>query len=645
MNKEERNNFVIPLPHWLARYMPHVFFTPQNILEKPGRKPRQISDASKRYTPTSTPINMMTSTPHGSEEKCLFGNTLEQILTRIYNLRVTFPDLDIVVHANDVKSAFRQIKLHPDIMGAFSYIIADKLFLSCGLPFGTDFSPANWEVLRQILEELAKKLFDDPTLVDKHRKYLDSLKYDRALGKIKIPVTKAVMDKFNQGVLDKLNKMYPTLHFYYVDDGIYAEIYEKSRIERAAAASIEAIFLLLGESDLSKRQDPISFDKLMEMVISYINKVLGHELDTRRLTISTPRDYINEVKKLLSTTWGPHRKQFTVQEAAELTGKLGFMSISAPWLKFLMTHLYASMANALRLNRAHLIRSNRQFRSALRQLRQADRMENPEDQARVKTFYQGETARAVHKNKKTYWINGSMRRELQLIRRFIQAGHKFESPMAHLIQKTPAALADSDSSLNAAGGFCTKLKFWWYIEWPEEVKMRTLRHVKSRKDGKLIDINVLEYAAILINFLAASFCLRLLNYFEYDPHPIMLLQGDNTASKAWLQKGSKHSPVGRALGQIQCAFMLDNPVGVRFAHVDTKSNVIADNTSRVIREADFPRAFLDLCQKHPELVGCRRFHPSSEIVSCIMDAILSEECIDPVRLNKLLLTAPGRITS
>ena len=31
MNKEDRNNFVIPLPHWLARFIPNLFITPQHI--------------------------------------------------------------------------------------------------------------------------------------------------------------------------------------------------------------------------------------------------------------------------------------------------------------------------------------------------------------------------------------------------------------------------------------------------------------------------------------------------------------------------------------------------------------------------------------------------------------------------------------
>jgi ABC-type phosphate/phosphonate transport system substrate-binding protein len=40
MNKEERNNYVIHVPHWLWRFVPHCFITPQHILEKQGKKDR-----------------------------------------------------------------------------------------------------------------------------------------------------------------------------------------------------------------------------------------------------------------------------------------------------------------------------------------------------------------------------------------------------------------------------------------------------------------------------------------------------------------------------------------------------------------------------------------------------------------------------
>jgi hypothetical protein len=256
-------------------------------------KDRQIFNASRRYTPWSTPINMMTSTQQGSEEPCLFGSVKEEILSRIYSLRAENPTADIVTHANYVKSAFCQIKLHPDVMGAFSYIIADQLFLSCGQPFGADFCPANWEVVRQVLEKLATSLFHDDSLRDKHRKYLDRLKWDRSLGKTSAAhFAKAVRDPNIPPPRTSWGALAPTPHHVYVDDGIYVDWFDVIRIKRAATASIEAIFILLGPSALDRRQDPITFNKLEEMVIGPINRILGHAIDTRRLTVDTPEDFL-----------------------------------------------------------------------------------------------------------------------------------------------------------------------------------------------------------------------------------------------------------------------------------------------------------------------------------------------------------------
>ena len=76
MNKEDRNNFVIPLPHWLMRFIPNLSITSQHILEHLGKK--QIFDASQRYTWDSVPINHTMPTPHRSEEPCLFGNVIDR---------------------------------------------------------------------------------------------------------------------------------------------------------------------------------------------------------------------------------------------------------------------------------------------------------------------------------------------------------------------------------------------------------------------------------------------------------------------------------------------------------------------------------------------------------------------------------------
>ena len=76
--------------------------------------------------------------------------------------------------------------------------------------------------------------------------------------------------------------------------------------------------------------------------------------------------------------------------------------------------------------------------------------------------------------------------------------------------------------------FFTDMGFWWYIEWPPEVHKHTLIYRRNNKDGKLVSINVLEYAALLINYAATT-----LYYLSHpdpsDPSPLVLFNADNTA--------------------------------------------------------------------------------------------------------------------
>ena len=107
----------------------------------------------------------MTSMPHGSELQCEFGCIYEELLARAYNLRVSYPSDDIVIHANVVKSCFCQIKHHPNVAGVFSYILTDHLFFQVGLAFGANFSPAIWEAIQRVQSALAEQLFFDTSLV------------------------------------------------------------------------------------------------------------------------------------------------------------------------------------------------------------------------------------------------------------------------------------------------------------------------------------------------------------------------------------------------------------------------------------------------------------------------------------------------
>ena len=80
-------------------------------------------------------------------------------------------------------------------------------------------------------------------------------------------------------------------------------------------------------------------------------------------------------------------------------------------------------------------------------------------------------------------------------------------PIGHLIRRMPSGIGYSDSCLHAAVGYSLDLVFWWYIEWPPSIRNRTLRFVFSDENGKLVTINALEYASLIIKYVSAKYIL------------------------------------------------------------------------------------------------------------------------------------------
>ena len=656
MNKEERNNFVIALPAWLWRFTPHLFYTPQHILEKEGKKDRQIFDAKYRHDADAIPVNMMTTTQEGTELDCAFGDVLLRLLTRVWNLRISYPSQDLILHANDVKSCFRQLKHHPDVMGAFSYILGPYLFLQCSLTFGSDFSPASWEAVRRIAEHLAEALFEDKTLRSKHRTYLDRLIWKKDLGSKKARFTQAKRDNINKGVFDDNGIPANTPHDFYVDDDVYSELFDIDRVEQAVAASIEAIFILLGDSDLSLHQDAVSFDKLEETMINYNNRILGRAINTRLMTVSIPIDYTRSTVQLLQKRWHNRRQSYFIQDIETLTGRLGHISETVPWLRFLLAHVYSSVAHALTVSKSHLISTRKEFRDLLKFLKTPRPLTAGKDGTPLMTedthkrhtsFALSVTAKAVHKARLPIHINKTLREELRLITTALSADWiNMQRPIGHMVKRVPSGTGYSDSCLSAAGGFSIDMTFWWYIEWPEAIQKRTLRFIKNNKNNQLISINVLEYAALILNFIASTHYFRTYHNDVTDPFPTSLLYADNSTCEAWGKlKQCKTSMIGRNLGRLQCALMINNHVGINIDHVTTTQNEIADRISRIKHETNALPEFHKLLQDFPQLKSCRRFHPSPELVSSITAVLLREKSFDPLAAANKILDGLGKSTT
>ena len=63
--------------------------------------------------------------------------------------------------------------------------------------------------------------------------------------------TQAIKDAVNPGILDINGTPVAMPHLMYVDDNMYLDVVDITHFKCATATSIEAIFILLGESNLT----------------------------------------------------------------------------------------------------------------------------------------------------------------------------------------------------------------------------------------------------------------------------------------------------------------------------------------------------------------------------------------------------------
>ena len=248
------------------------------------------------------------------------------------------------------------------------------------------------------------------------------------------------------------------------------------------------------------------------------------------MMVATPPDYVASTVLLLKKHWHNRRQRFLISDIEALVGQLGHISETTPWLRFLLSHVYSSVAYALKLSKAHLLCTRKEFRLMIKELKklqlifnnwlkdhnsnqvnmiEINKNKSENQNLRHPAFIMPVTSKAIHKSRRGIEMNKTLREELRLIERALSSDWiSLQRPISHMIKRDPSGIGYSDSCLRAAGGFSLDMKFWWYIEWPADVQIRTLRFIKNNKNDDLISINVLEYAALIINFMAATYFLR-----------------------------------------------------------------------------------------------------------------------------------------
>jgi hypothetical protein len=238
----------------------------------------------------------------------------------------------------------------------------------------------------------------------------------------------------------------------YIDDALMLAT-SKENMEQVLAALIKAIFAVMGAPDTSVCQCSLAMDKWEKLHIAPIQTMLGLIIDTNRMTISVPDNYIQSVRLLIDSTWHTHRQQFMVKEAQELTGKLGHLAEGANWVFHLFTHLFASIAYALSENKRFLADSSPEFQTLIKSLRSGYFFCNVKDRICHVSFAIERSAKLVHKSRCQYNITKSMHQEIEFFHKKLlpKSGIHWESSIAHIIPRMLTCITFGDSCLEGAG--------------------------------------------------------------------------------------------------------------------------------------------------------------------------------------------------
>ena len=109
MNKEDQYSHLLPLHELICKFSANCRHTTQTLVIKPGKDDRLCYNGSTCWLPTNIVLNQVTRTEN--EAQITFGRTKILFLTDIYNTRISFPNVPILLATADIKACFRYTRI------------------------------------------------------------------------------------------------------------------------------------------------------------------------------------------------------------------------------------------------------------------------------------------------------------------------------------------------------------------------------------------------------------------------------------------------------------------------------------------------------------------------------------------------------
>jgi hypothetical protein len=618
VNKDERHCFVFVAPLYLEPFMPHIHCSPVSIIRKPGKSDRIAFDGSFTVTATAVSINSVTQVHN--EWPISYADAFQRHLSHIFNVRITYPDEPIYLWDDDAKAAFRQVKYHPDVAGAYCYQANGMVVVSVGQVFGGNTCPSNWMIIADARARRAEFLQQPENAHLRTPSYPLEDQIQFAIVPSGTVLAPALRDALNTGIVTPTGIRHEARHSTFVDDNLTAAIHRF--IGDAMHYSLQSLYELLGDPGTTQ-VDAVSVDKFLERLCGAVREQLGFIIDTNRLIVSFSSSKRHRLYDTV-TNWHDNRRQFTALEIARLIGVLIHASTVCWWSRFILIDLQQEVKAILRKNAKRVARS-----IAYRQLDQlaAGDVLFSDDPSSAPLL-----ARAIWRCKSTNYITTRMRYSLSWLQATLLDHHAsfWDTPIAHLIPREPTCICEFDASLSGAGGICHTLQFLWLLEWPASVKQFTLNRIINRNGRDLIDINLLEFAASIVCYAATLVALSEQPQLLVVP-PVFYCKGDNVSSLSWLRRpSSPRSAAATSLSHLLATIASRANMPILTEHIPGITNVAPDKLSRyrewidlhTVPQTDTHAAFwTSFFTTFPQTRSYRVFRPSQELLSLLLQAL------------------------
>jgi hypothetical protein len=282
--KEEEKSFHVHMPRFIAYFILGLLLNPLQWEWDKG-KGRICVDGTGGPDGPDTPGSCNTHIPKPSpdnRDECppvYYCTALMRFLIAIWRYRITHPESDMLLHADDLDSAFRRILYSPEMAILFAYVFGNFLIIPVGQVFGSRLAPSFFSLESDIRADLATT----GTLVEHYPT-------EQLAKTIILPpppqvgdLTPAVADAKNPVLTPEEQANYHNASF--VDDnGICAT---RERIVDALHQSLVAAFILFGWPSQDRRSSCMAADK-WEIYANHVVLFLGYYINSRTLLVTWP---------------------------------------------------------------------------------------------------------------------------------------------------------------------------------------------------------------------------------------------------------------------------------------------------------------------------------------------------------------------